>query len=149
PESPPASAPQRCCLTGGCHRDRSLTDDQLERDGRMLRRSKRMGKKLLRPLMNPWLTRGRIVADLQELGLKSSGILLVHSSLSALGVVAGGARTVIDALGESLGTQGTLVLPTHSWEVMDSGCRVFDVRQTPSCVGAITEKFRAMPGVVR
>ena len=121
----------------------------MERDGRMLRRTKRIGKTLLRPLMSPWLTRRRIVADLRTLGLEPDGIALVHSSLSALGFVVGGAHTVIDALREILGPRGTLLLPTHSWEVMETGCRVFDVRQTPSCVGTITEKFRAMHGSMR
>src|SRR5215470_7185408 len=120
---------------------------KLER--RMLLGVKRISKRLLRPLMSPWLTRRRLVADLRTLGLEPDGIALVHSSLSALGFVVGGAHTVIDALREVLGPHGTLLLPTHSWEVMETGCRVFDVRQTPSCVGTITEKFRAMHGSMR
>jgi aminoglycoside 3-N-acetyltransferase len=42
-----------------------------------------------------------------------------------------------------------LVLPAHSWDLMEQGIRVFDVRQTPSCVGTIAEQFRKMPGVQR
>ena len=32
---------------------------------------------------------------------------------------------------------------------MNRGLRTFDVRETPSCVGAVTEWFRRQPGVVR
>jgi len=97
----------------------------------------------------PWLSESQIVAHLQKLGVRPDGILLVHSSLSSLGYVSGGAHTVIRALLAAIGPDGTLVMPTHSWDVMEAGCREFDVRGTPSCVGAITEQFRKMPGVRR
>ena len=32
---------------------------------------------------------------------------------------------------------------------MNQGCREFDVRHTPSCVGVITDIFRTLPGVER
>lgn len=86
---------------------------------------------------------------LRTLGVRPGGILLVHSSLSALGYVPGGVRAVISTLSELIGAEGTLVMPAHSWQAMEEGCRTFDVRLTPSCVGAITEGFRKMPGVVR
>jgi aminoglycoside 3-N-acetyltransferase len=40
-------------------------------------------------------------------------------------------------------------MPAHSWDVMEEGCRIFNVRNTKSGVGAITETFRKMPGVLR
>lgn len=110
---------------------------------------KRYVKGMLRPWTHPWMTRKRLVEGLRVLGVRSNGVLLVHSSLSALGHVPGGAPTVIGSLLELVGSEGTLVMPTHSWEWMDQGCRTFDVKGTPSCVGAITECFRSMPGVCR
>jgi aminoglycoside 3-N-acetyltransferase len=68
--------------------------------------------------------------------------VLMHSSLSALGEVEGGADAVIDALLEVLGEQGTLAMPT-----MSSG--TFHRDTTPSNVGRITEVFRRRPGVAR
>ena len=40
----------------------------------------------------------RIIKDLKDLGLKEGDTVIVHSSLSSLGYVEGGADTVIDAL---------------------------------------------------
>ncbi|HVX43732.1 MAG TPA: AAC(3) family N-acetyltransferase [Mycobacteriales bacterium] len=45
-----------------------------------------------------------IVAGLRQLGLAGDATVMVHSSLSSFGHVAGGARTVIDALREVCGT---------------------------------------------
>lgn len=53
------------------------------------------------------------------LGLKSGDIAIVHSSLSALGWVAGGAQAVVEALMTSLGPEGTLVMPTQTGQLTD------------------------------
>lgn len=94
---------------------------------------------------------------LRRIGVRRGGILLVHSSLSALGYVPGGPETVIlgllDALGVGDGANaGTLLLPALSYQYTRwSGDPVplFDVRQTPSNVGAIPEYFRTRPGTLR
>jgi aminoglycoside 3-N-acetyltransferase len=115
----------------------------------LLRAAKRSAKAALRPLSSRPTTRAKLVRDLRHLGVRPGGLLLVHSSLSALGFVPGGPRTVIRALLEALGPEGTLVIPTHSWEEMAAGCRTFDVRRTGVCVGTIPEYFRSYPGVIR
>jgi aminoglycoside 3-N-acetyltransferase len=110
---------------------------------------KRQIKKTLRMITRPWLSGEKIITSLRALGVRPGGVLLVHSSLSSLGYVPGGSRTVIDALRRAVGPTGTLVLPTHSWDEMESGGRVFDARRTKSCVGQLTEEFRQMAGVER
>ena len=94
-------------------------------------------------------TIGKIKADLQELGVKNGDNLLVHSSLRSLGKVEGGAETVIRGMLEALGGEGTLLFPALSYVAVNAANPVFDVRNTPSCVGALPEYFRTRPGTVR
>jgi aminoglycoside 3-N-acetyltransferase len=98
------------------------------------------------------VTRERIAADLRGLGLRPGDRLLVHSSLSALGYVEGGAGTVIAALLDVLGPAGTLVTPSFQrgseHVLVRQGVR-FDVRTSPSEMGAVTEALRRRPDAVR
>lgn len=101
----------------------------------------------------PTVTKAQLIQDLGKLGVKKGDIIFVHSSLKSIGFVMGGPGTVIDALLQVLGAQGTLVLPCLSLsgsmiETLESG-RVFDPRNTPSSVGAIPEYFRKREGVLR
>lgn len=89
------------------------------------------------------LGKDEIVVGLQELGIQPGIVLMVHSSLSALGEVEGGANTVIEALLEVLGPEGTLLMPAMSGDV------VFDLDESRVNVGLIPETFRHWPGVIR
>ncbi len=94
-------------------------------------------------------TIGRIKADLKKLGVEENDRLLVHSSLRSLGEVPGGAETVIRGLLEALGPDGTLLFPALSYRDVNRENPVFDVRNTPCCVGALPEYFRTRPGTLR
>ncbi len=87
--------------------------------------------------------------DMSRLGVKSGGILMVHSSLSSIGNVSGGAQALIQSLRNQKGDTGTLVMPSHSWREMNSGCRRFSVADTATCVGVTCEKFRCQSDVYR
>jgi aminoglycoside 3-N-acetyltransferase len=61
------------------------------------------------------IARSRLTADLRRLGLTEGGIAIVHTRMSAVGWVVGGSETVLRALLDALGPDGTLAAYA-SWE---------------------------------
>jgi aminoglycoside 3-N-acetyltransferase len=120
------------------------------------------------PPTGPLVTRGTIHADLRELGVRPGETLLVHSSLSSLGWVCGGAVAVVQGLLDALGPDGTLVAPTQSghlsdpsvwrdppvppewWETIRATMPPYDPSTTPTRgVGVVPETVRTWPGALR
>ena len=104
-----------------------------------------------------------ILVGLRKLGVRTGELLGVHSSLSSLGYVEGGASTVLEALFEAVGEAGTLVMSTYlvgppveltpedvangiTWKIRRIS---FDDLSTPSGMGAISDAFRRHPHVAR
>lgn len=99
------------------------------------------------------VTRDDIAASFREVGLRPGDGVFLHSSLSSFGEIEGGSQTVIDALDDVLGPEGLIAMPafplvggTQEYLSTDP---VFDLAETPSTMGALTERFRTSPGVVR
>jgi aminoglycoside 3-N-acetyltransferase len=88
------------------------------------------------------VTRDEIIKGLRKLGMGNGDLVTMHSSLKSLGHVEGGAPTVIQALLETIGPQGTILMPAFTFPLGGQAEPIFDVRETPSCVGLITEVFR-------
>lgn len=114
------------------------------------------------------LTAASLVPELRAAGVPVAGTVIVHSALSRLGWVAGGAQAVVEALTAALGPAGTLVMPTHSgdltdpatwsrppvppewWDEIRAGMPAYDPRATPCRgMGAVPDCFRACAGVRR
>jgi aminoglycoside 3-N-acetyltransferase len=97
------------------------------------------------------LTCADIVRGLRELGVQPGTILLVHSSLSSLGYVEGGADAVIDALLTAVGPQGTVLVPTltGSEALNADNPPHFDPVATPCWTGRIPETMRQRPDALR
>lgn len=99
------------------------------------------------------LGKENLINDFRCMGLKEGDVLMVHSSLSSIGYVEGGASTVVEALIGVLGPTGHLLMPSApnaSYQldyIRTNSC--FDVLETPSALGAVTECFRKWPGVIR
>ncbi len=67
-------------------------------------------------MMTTALSKKEIVEILKANGLESGMIVEVHCTLPKLGYVIGGAQTVVDALMEVVGYQGTILMAMHSLE---------------------------------
>ncbi len=90
-----------------------------------------------------------IAENLSDLGVEKGNVVLLHSSYKSLGLLVGGPQTVINGFLAALGPEGTLLMPALSYEYVNEANPFFDVKKTPSNVGAIPEHFRKMPGVRR
>lgn len=92
----------------------------------------------------PLVTFEDIVGALRQVQVGSGAVVYVHSSLSSMGYVQGGADAVIDAFLDVVGPEGTVCVPTIVYA--GQGPRPpFNVARSPSEVGRITETLRLRP----
>ena len=76
-------------------------------------------------------------------------MLAMHSSFRSVGPVERGAETLIDSVLDALGPDGTLMVPTHTYNYCLWSTRPYDRDETPSRVGALTELIRRRDGAHR
>jgi hypothetical protein len=103
------------------------------------------------------LTKERLKEGLLQIGLEPGDHVMMHSSLKSFGFVAGGADTVLDAVLdavlETVGDEGTLLVPTNTFNgsltVYLRSLQEIDLRTTPSQMGKITETARTRPDFIR
>lgn len=81
-------------------------------------------------------TKEQLISQLEIMGIEKTDTVVIHTSMKAIGMVEGGADTVIDAFCEHL-SEGLFIVPTHSWDNVHSEQPVFDVKNTESCLGAL------------
>ena len=93
-------------------------------------------------------TKADLIMQIEELGIKRTDTLLIHSSMKSIGEVEGRGDTVLDAFMEYL-NEGLLVFPTHTWDQMSETYNIFDPKTEPSCVGILSNLFMKRPGVYR
>jgi aminoglycoside 3-N-acetyltransferase len=114
------------------------------------------------------VTPSRLADELTSLGLGSGMTVIVHTAMSKIGWVPGGAQGVIAALLNVLGDSGTLVMPAHNgsfsdpanweapavpktwWASIREEMPAYDPAITPTRnMGSVAESFRKYPGVQR
>ena len=108
------------------------------------------------------IARTRLTAELRRLGIAPGGIAMVHTRMSALGWVIGGSETVVRALLDALGPDGTLAAyaswqehvyhatdwPEEHREAYLAEPPVYDVATAEAARdhGRIPERVRTWPG---
>jgi aminoglycoside 3-N-acetyltransferase len=114
------------------------------------------------------VTQAGLADDLRRLGVRPGSVLLVHTAMSKLGWVCGGAQAVVGGLLDALGPHGTLVVPTHTnsnsepsewenppvpddwWPVIRATMPPYDPARTPArALGVVVELVRTWPGARR
>ncbi len=65
------------------------------------------------------LTREDLINGFKKCGVAEGQNIMVHTSLKKLGFVVGGAETVIRALIDIVGEEGTIMMPTQTWKNLD------------------------------
>lgn len=116
---------------------------------------------------NKPITKKSLVKKLSELNLKGE-VVIVHSALSKLGWVCGGAVALIEALQKVITLEGTLIMPAHSgdysepkywgnppvpeewYQTIRAEMPAYRPEVTPTRgLGVTPEIFRKFPNVVR
>ena len=114
------------------------------------------------------VTTKEVAIALANLGVREGDVLVVHSSLSAIGWVVGGPQAILDALVDAVGPVGTVTMPAHSgglsepsnwqnppvpaewWDTIRTEMPPFDVDLTPLReMGAVAEALHRMRGTLR
>lgn len=124
-------------------------------------------REVVQKSLKPWV-RADIANDVSRLGVRLCDVVIVHTKMSALGWICGGAQAVVQGLLDSVGPEGTIVMPAHSgansdparwenppvpvswWEDIRANMPAFDPAITPTRgIGEVPELFRGWPGATR
>lgn len=127
-----------------------------------------MSEQAMTAQMTEPLTVDPLTEGFQACGVQPGQTVIVHTSLSSLGYVIGGAEAYIQALIQAVGPSGTLMMPTQTWKNLDpaSGAHpdvperwwplirahwpAYDPATTPSIgMSVVAELFRTWPGARR
>ena len=94
------------------------------------------------------VTKQDIFDFLSSQGIRHDDVVTIHAALRAAGPIEGGADGLIDALKEYL-CDGLLLIPTHTWAVVNRSNPFFDVRSTVPNIGTLARVAAFRPDAVR
>jgi aminoglycoside 3-N-acetyltransferase len=102
---------------------------------------------------NAFISKDQLIQDLIDCGIQKGESVLVHSSLSKIGYLKNGPKDLVDALFAVLGENGNVLMPNSPNAEFQLNYiqknRLFDVKNSVSKLGAISEYFRLLPGAKR
>ena len=96
-----------------------------------------------------------IIHWLEQIGVKKGDHLAVGVSLKSIGPIDGGPDTFIEALINTVGPEGTVMMNTHTRFFTATEIRlgwvnyIFDAQSTPCITGVVAEKFRLRKEALR
>jgi diguanylate cyclase (GGDEF)-like protein len=93
-------------------------------------------------------TKEDFTGQLRSLGLCAGDVVLVHSSMKALGTKKTPQEFIHDII-DAIGTEGTLLVPALTYANVNAGQPYFSVSRTEPCIGLIPNCFFHMEGVIR
>lgn len=91
---------------------------------------------------NTNITRDDLLSAFKEVGLEQGDTVYIASSLMALGLMDDPVGSVLWALQEAVGPQGTLVMPAFNFDFCEG--QPFDRENSPAQTGALSEAFRKL-----
>lgn len=105
------------------------------------------------------ITKENLITDLRNLGIRTGDSVMLHSSLSQLGPVAGGSETVVDAFMETIAAGGTMIFPAFAANLWQGRLGLKDCKcdsesklcpsDEPGEEGIIPETLRKRTGSLR
>lgn len=98
-----------------------------------------------------------LVGVMCTMGMQQGSVVFIHSAMTEFYNYTGTAEELINKIIEVIGEEGTLMMPAYppnkaklyQKAIEDENAIVFDVLDTPSGAGYLTEVFRKYPGVKR
>ncbi len=100
------------------------------------------------------IDKNQLAKNIAISGIQKGDTIIVHSSLSKIGNVKDGSKTIIRVLLEQIGPEGNLAFPAYTYinSMLNTSKEtdyIFIPSSTPSVVGIISEEFRKLPLVKR
>ncbi len=99
------------------------------------------------------LSLNHLISDLRAADIVEGDIVMVHSAMSRVGNIDGGAETIINSFVRAVEPSGTVMMPAYGSAddvlVSMKTDEYIDLQTQKSYMGKITEVFRTYPGVVR
>ena len=98
------------------------------------------------------ITKNDIKNALINVGIQKGDIIMVHSDIKSFGRLGTSDRdfllqTLVDSVKESIGSDGTIIMPTFTYSFFKN--EPYDIKNSKSAVGVLTDYFRKQPDVSR
>jgi len=89
---------------------------------------------------------------LMSIGVKKGDVIMIHSDIGSFGRLGTFDRnfllqSLVDSFKNSVGDSGTIIMPTFTYSFLED--KPYDVSNSKSIVGTLTEYFRKLPDVSR